>query len=148
MVRNQGRLGMELPNRDIDIGTLRNIFRKYPGIDAVYLFGSLAIKKANRLSDIDLAIVPKDQTIKQKKLDIFTDLARAGYGKVDLVFMDTDDIVLKYEAVKNNNLIYQSPNFDRGEYFSRIIRDYFDFLPYLTEQRLALKQRARENLVI
>ncbi|MEA3415614.1 MAG: nucleotidyltransferase domain-containing protein, partial [Thermodesulfobacteriota bacterium] len=37
----------------------QNIFRKYPDIKAVYLFGSVGSGKTHRESDLDLAIVPR-----------------------------------------------------------------------------------------
>ncbi len=60
---------------------------------------------------------------------------------MDLVFLDTDDIVLKYEVIRQNKLIYQTDDFDRGSTYSLIIRKYLDFLPYLETQRQAYKKR-------
>ncbi len=74
------------------------------------------------------------------KLDILADLARAGFCDVDLVSLDTDDIVLKHEAVRQNWLVYQTDDFDRGEYFSRIVRQFLDFRPHLETQQRAYKQ--------
>jgi len=48
---------------------------------------------------------------------------------VDLVSLDTDDIVLKHEAVRRNRLVYQTDDFGRGTYFSRVVRQFLDFLP-------------------
>ncbi len=75
------------------------------------------------------------------KLDILADLARAGFCDVDLVSLATDDIVLKHEAVRQNRLVYQTEDLDRGAYFSRIVRQFLDFRPYLETQRRAYKQR-------
>ena len=66
---------------------------------------------------------------------------RSGYENVDLVFLDTTDIVLKYEAIKHNHLVYQAPDFQRGSFYSLIVRQYLDFLPYLKVQREAYKKR-------
>jgi hypothetical protein len=124
-----------------DLRILPGIFRHYPGIQAVYLFGSVAAGRMHAESDLDLAIVPSDATVRQQRLDILADLARHGFDRVDLVFLDTDDIVLKYEAVRQNRLAYQTENFDRGALYSRIVRTYLDFLPYLDAQREAYKRR-------
>lgn len=77
----------------------------------------------------------------QQRLEILTDLARHGFCRVDLVFLDTQDIVLKYLAIRHNRIIYQRPDFDRGSYYSKIIRQYLDFQPYLEAQRQAYKRR-------
>ena len=124
-----------------DIKLLKKVFKKYPEIEAVYLFGSAATGKLHRESDIDLALYPDSPKLREKKLDILTELARLGFCNVDLVFMDKDDIVLQYEAVRQNLVVYQAPGFDRGTIYSKIIRQYLDFYPYLTEQRNAYKKR-------
>jgi len=124
-----------------DLEVLPKVFRKYPDIQAAYLFGSFAAGRVHEQSDLDLAIVPRRRTIREKKLDILADLARCGFCNVDLVFLDTDDIVLKYEAVRHNRLVYQAEDFDRGAMYSRVVRQYLDFLPYLKVQREAYKRR-------
>ena len=128
-------------NKLPDLKILAKIFKKYPAILAVYIFGSRASGKSHAQSDLDLAIVPAYDTIREKKLDILTELARVGYCNVDLIFLDTNDIVLKYEAIRANYLIYHKKNFSRGTYYSKTIRQYLDFLPYLRVQRKAYKKR-------
>lgn len=120
---------------------LEEVFRKYPGIQAVYLFGSRVGGNIHLESDLDLAVVPRDGSLGEKRLDVLTDLAQHGFCDVDLIFLDTDDIVLKYEAVRQNRLVYQTEDFDRGAMYSIIVRQYFDFLPYLNVQREASKRR-------
>jgi len=120
---------------------LPQVFQKYPGIQAVYLFGSLASGRVHRESDLDLAIVPRHSSVRDRRMDILADLARQGFCNVDLVFLDTDDIVLKYEAVRQNRLVYQAEDFDRGAMYSQVVRQYLDFAPYLKTQREAYKRR-------
>lgn len=131
------KLNSSLP----DIKVLKQVFVKYPDIQAVYLFGSQAEGSMREESDLDLAILPKSSKIHKRKLDILTDLAKHGFCRVDLVFLDTDDIVLKYEAIRRNKLIYQKDEYNKGIYHSLILRQYFDFYPYLKVQREALKRR-------
>ncbi|MEE4331851.1 MAG: nucleotidyltransferase domain-containing protein [Wenzhouxiangella sp.] len=83
-----------------DLDLLPEVFRAYPGVEAVYRFGSVAEGRAYAESDLDLAIVPRDARVRTQRLDILTDLARRGFCNVDLVFLDTHDITLKYEAVR------------------------------------------------
>ena len=124
-----------------DIKLLTKVFKNYPEIKAVYLFGSTATGKLHRESDIDLAVYPDTPGLRKKKLSILTELARLGFCDVDLVFMDENDIVMQYEAVRQNIVVYQIDGFDRGSTYSKIVRQYLDFYPYLTEQRNAYKQR-------
>jgi predicted nucleotidyltransferase len=120
---------------------LTDIFRKYPEIQAVYLFGSLATGKTHADSDLDLAIFLRNKSTVLNKLALLTDLARQGFVNTDLILLNTDDIILKYEAVCQNRVIYQTDDFDPGATYSLIIRQYLDFLYYLDVQRQAYKRR-------
>ncbi|WP_376792073.1 nucleotidyltransferase domain-containing protein [Thermoflexus sp.] len=120
---------------------LTEAFRKYPEIEAVYLFGSAAQGRLHAESDLDLAVLLRRGAPRPNPLDLLADLARLGFCRVDLVFLDTEDILLKLEAVRHNRVIYSVEGFDRGEVFSLIVCQYFDFLPYLRVQREAYKRR-------
>jgi uncharacterized protein len=129
----------------VDIKLLEDVFRKHPEIQAVYLFGSLGSGRGRYGSDLDLAIVPGSQGLREKKLILLVDLARSGFCNVDLVFLDMDDIVVKYEAVRQNRLIYRTQDFDRGGMYSKIVRQFLDFSPYLKVQREAYKRRIQSG---
>ena len=124
-----------------DLGALPDIFRRYEDVQAVYLFGSAASGSTRPDSDIDLAVVPRSGSCRERRLDILADLVRAGFDDVDLVFLDTHDLVLKYEAVRQNRLVYTTDDFDRGAFYSKVVRMYLDFQPYLERQRKAYKRR-------
>jgi len=124
-----------------DIKRLKKVFKNYPEIEAVFLFGSAATGKMHRESDIDLAIYPGTPGLRRQKLSILTDLARIGFCNVDLIFMDENDIVLQYEAIRQNIIVYQASGFDRGTAYSRVVRQYLDFYHYLTKQRDVYKIR-------
>jgi predicted nucleotidyltransferase len=128
-----------------DLSRLTDIFNKYPAIQAVYLFGSAASGKTHPESDLDLGILPKDPSLRSQKLDILADLTRQGFNNVDVVFLDTKDIVIRFEAVRQNHLIYAAKGFDAGDFFSLTLRQYFDFLPYLKTQREAHKRRILQH---
>lgn len=129
-----------------DIRALGDVFRAYPAIQAVYLFGSIGAGKAHCTSDLDLAIVCRGRTLRGKKLALLTDLACCGFCDVDLVFLDTEDIVLKYEAVRQNRVIYSTPDFNRGSMYSKVVREYLDFAPYLKVQREVYKRRIEQRV--
>jgi uncharacterized protein len=130
-----------MKNNIPDLAILPEIFTQFPDVLAVYLYGSHASGQTHAQSDLDLGIVPRDQQVRQQRLAILTELARHGFDQVDLAFLDTEDIVLKFEAVRRNRVVYQREEFDHPSYFSLILRQYFDFEPYLRTQRAAYKQR-------
>jgi hypothetical protein len=79
--------------------------------------------------------------LEARKLDLLAELMNAGFDNVDLVLLEEADPALKFEAVRPNRLVFARPGFDRGSYYWRVIREYFDFEPYLRIQRQALKRR-------
>jgi uncharacterized protein len=123
------------------LATLPNTLKKFPLIQAAYIFGSIASGKERKDSDLDLGIFPRSPEIRNQRLDILQELAKEGFSNVDLVFLDTDNIVLKYEAIRQNKLIYHTEDFDRGSTYSLIVRQYLDFLPFLRTQRQAYKRK-------
>lgn len=123
------------------LSKLKEIFKNYKEIDAVYLFGSQVTGKLHPESDIDLGIITEVDGFKKRKLDILEDLAKAGFCNVDLVFFDEADIALKFEIIHKNFIIYKKPDFDQGEIFSNIVRKYLDFYHYLELQRKSYKKR-------
>lgn len=124
-----------------EIKRLRTVFSAYPEIEGVYLFGSSAADGETNFSDIDLAIVDSDPSIQEKKVDIYADLVKQGFEKVDIVFFNSADLVLQFEIIRHNKLIFRKEQFDHGELYSKTIRKYFDFEPYLKRQREKLKER-------
>ena len=132
---------MKLRKNNPNLTILPEIFAQFPDIEAVYLFGSTATAKTHAESDLDIAILPKSSALRPQKLALFTALAQHGFDHVDIVFLDTEDIVLKFEAVRHNKLIYQTDDFDHGSYYSKIVRQHADFAPFLRVQRAAYKRR-------
>ena len=140
-MRSEEQVVSALTGMATEYSALAEAFGRYPDIQAVYLFGSRAAGGGRRDSDLDLAVVPRSGSARRRKLEILTDLARIGFDDVDLVFLDTGDMVLKYEAVRHNRLVYQAADFDRGTMYSNVVRQYLDLKPYLDVQRRAYRER-------
>ena len=71
------------------------------------------------------------------------------FNRFDLVMMDSRELknlVLAYEIVKENRLIYRREDFDYLAFFSKTMRMYFDFVPLLEVQKKYLKKRLNNNL--
>lgn len=133
--KNIGALSAVLVNR------IAKVLARYPDIEAAFLFGSHAQGRAKTQSDLDLALVGPGARLRTLKLDVLADLTAEGFDRVDLVLLDEADLTLRFEALRPNCLVYAQPDFDRGSYYSRTLREYFDFEPYRRIQRRALKQR-------
>ncbi len=98
----------------------------------MWLFGSHARGVATSRSDVDLAVDPAPSdpsTARSRKLDMLTDLVAAGFEDVDLVILDGDDPVLRFEAMSPNALVYAAPGYDAPEAFAQALRVYDDTAP-------------------
>lgn len=120
---------------------MRDGFAGYPGVAAVWLFGSRARGGARAASDVDLAVEPADPSVRARKLDMLTDLVRAGFEDVDLVILDRDDPVLRYEAIGPNVVVYAAPHYDTAEAWSQALRRYLDTAPLRRRVREAYYER-------
>ena len=122
---------------------LKNIFAAFKVIKAAYLFGSFAEGRANTLSDFDFGVLLEEGYQSQIKLDILAALAENDFCRVDLVVLNEADLLLRFEVVKHNEILYRREDFDASGYFSRVIREYLDFKPFLEVQRMYLKRNLR-----
>jgi predicted nucleotidyltransferase len=125
-----------------DLKVLPEIFSKHPDVQAVCLFGSAAAGRERKESDLDLAVFPGGAAIRKHRLQILADLAERGLCEVDLVFLDEEDVVLQYEAVRLNVVVYQKSDFDRGSTYSTIVRKYLDFFPLPCRPEGGLQEEA------
>lgn len=125
----------------MDYKKLKGIFAGYNEIKAAYLFGSYAEGKQSSDSDLDLGVLLEEGYSKMIKLDILTKLTQNNFDHVDLVIINNASILVKYEVIKHNRLIYRSVDFDSSAFYSKTIRQYLDFKPYLEVQRMYLKER-------
>jgi uncharacterized protein len=133
---------MSAPTPSANLGKrIADVFGHFPEVLAVYLFGSVAEGRAGPHSDLDLAVVPANPAARGRRLDILAALVAAGLDNVDLAILDGADVVLRFEAVRPNRLVYAREGFDHGAYYSRAVREYFDLLPILAIQGEALKRR-------
>ena len=128
-------------NIEVLKAVITRVLARYPAVQAVYLFGSHADGCANAQSDLDLGVVGSPEVLALDRVSMLAEFVNEGFDRVDLVFLDQADLVVRFEAVRRNCLLFRTPEFDHGSYVSRNLREYFDFEPYLKTQRLALKER-------
>ena len=121
----------------IDTEKLKNIFKDYPYIASAYLFGSHAFGKIGPMSDVDIAILLRDNALKGRELIHEEDylsyrIAKAIQAKeVDLIELNRQGLIFVHNVLKTGKLIYDAdPNF-RIKFVSKVISDYCDFEPTL-----------------
>jgi predicted nucleotidyltransferase len=118
-----------------ELRRLHDVFARYPEVAGAWLFGSHARGTARSDSDVDLAVDPANPEARARKLDLLADLVGAGFDDVDLVVLDREDPVLRWEAIGANRLVYAAPGYDAAAAFARALRQYDDTAPLRATQR-------------
>jgi len=92
---------------------LHKYFMEHREIDCAYVFGSIAVRRTNSLSDIDIAVSLNPEMIKEHayhygyKACLLTDLMQLlKTSRVDLVFLDRAPVLLKHRIVCSGMLIF------------------------------------------
>jgi len=129
-----GRLCSDLETR------IAAVLARFPQVRAVWLFGSVAQGRAREASDIDVAVVV-DSSAAFPLWEAHTALVTAGLDRVDLAVLGERDLVLRFEAVRQNRLLFARADFPRGEYFSQTVREFFGLSRVFRTQREALRRR-------
>ena len=103
--------------------------RSHPEVVFAYLFGSLAKGEPMPLSDVDIAIFVNDVVdFAETKLEILgrlTDILQT--DEIDLVLLNTANLPLIHNVMKNHKLIVDKKPFERHIFESLMMRKYFDF---------------------
>jgi predicted nucleotidyltransferase len=121
----------------IDTKKLKNIFEDYPYIVSAYLFGSQALGKTKPMSDVDIAILLRDNAPKGRKLIHEEDylayrITKAIQAKeVDLIELNRQGLIFVHNVLKTGKLIYDADPDFRIKFVSKVISDYCDFEPTL-----------------
>lgn len=127
-----------MTNEELD--KLKDIFKGFPEIKLVYLFGSKATGKTGPLSDYDFAFYlgGKDKKrmfeIKFNLMDKISRLFKT--DKIDIIILNiTESPELKYNIIKEGKVIYEKEPF-KILLEPKILNEYFDFRNLLLKYRL------------
>jgi predicted nucleotidyltransferase len=119
----------------LNLEKLKEIFKDYPYIASAYLFGSYASGKVNPMSDLDIAILLKDNASKGRELIHKMDYMAYGIEKalqtkeVDLIELNNKGLIFQYNVLRTGKLIYDADPLFRRNFVTRLITTYCDFEP-------------------
>lgn len=116
------RIGADLESRiakDLD---------SFPGIAAIYFFGSMATGRATDLSDLDVAILFQKACIPDAMglLDLGERLSGVAGLDVDVVCLNTAPPVLAHQVLQNGKRIVMRDVSATNAFFVRAIAEYDD----------------------
>ena len=121
----------------IDIEKINTLLKDYPYIAAAYLFGSLASGRTGPMSDVDIAILLKDNAPKGRELIHQEDylsyrIADALKAKeVDLVELNRQGLIFQHNVLRTGKLIYDADPAFRKKFEINVITEFCDFEPTL-----------------
>jgi uncharacterized protein len=112
---------------------IQKIDNKYP-VKFAYLFGSRASGIENSVSDVDIAVMFDENYSKIDEVMARGDIIEEGKAffklDVDVLSLNNESIILKYEVVKNGVVIKDTVDAARAEFESLTLREYFDYKYY------------------
>lgn len=140
-------------NKVMDKNSLNKIFKKYPTIVNVYLFGSRVKKKSTRLSDYDFGVQTKEglspEEIFNLKMSLSINLTKKLKEKVDVVVMNekSTPTLLNFNIIKDGEVIYSQSKRQRVNLEVSIMREWRDW-QYFEELWSAIyNQRVAEGKI-
>lgn len=119
----------------LNMEKLKNIFKDYPYIASAYLFGSQTSGKTGPMSDVDIAVMVKDNSPKGREL--MREIDYLSYriedtlsaGEVDLIVLNNQGLIFQHNVLRTGKLIYDADPDVRIKFVAKVISDYCDFEP-------------------
>lgn len=106
-----------------------NAFKQF-NIKLAYLFGSRSKGTSVSESDFDIAVLFNERVdffLSLKRLsELSLELAKFLPSHVDVISLNDASLLLKYEVIANNTLLYSDNEQKRIKYEVVIIKEYFD----------------------
>ena len=115
---------------DVPKEVIVNYCKRHKEIVAVYLFGSRAGNTHTQQSDVDIAVLLKNETDQFDLLDFIISLERKLELPVDAVILNRAGEILKYQVRSRGVLLYESDALFRKEFEVRS-RKYFEDFQYI-----------------
>jgi predicted nucleotidyltransferase len=89
---------------------VRCVLEAGPPLRLAVLFGSFAKQRARADSDLDIAILPRDESLSLRdELDLAAQLSLSAGREVDLVRLDRATALLRWEIAKDGILLVADP---------------------------------------
>ena len=116
------------------IEILKDFFSEEEKVLFCYLFGSFACQNFNSKSDVDVAVFldeKKNEDFFKTRLELIASLSKLLKREADVIILNTTNSVLfKYAILREGKLIFASDIGKMIDFEMKVLRDYYDFLPF------------------
>jgi uncharacterized protein len=122
---------------DLSFEKLKDVFQAYPYIASAYLFGSHVSGKITPESDVDIAILLKENAPKGRDLLHEEDYMAYQLGKtlgvkeIDLIDLNGKGLIFQHNVIRTGSVIYDDDPELRIKFESAVIIRFCDFEPTL-----------------
>ncbi|MFW6035842.1 MAG: type VII toxin-antitoxin system MntA family adenylyltransferase antitoxin [Halothermotrichaceae bacterium] len=118
-------------------------------IKMVILFGSQAKGDSTEHSDIDLAFFLEENVIAESnslelRSELISILSSDLKKQCDIILINQAQPLLKYQIIKYGKLLYIK-NMNYNKFFSRVLKEYFDFRYYLDFHQNILLEKLKKG---
>lgn len=143
-IRRNHSLITELNKRRdlVDAEAVAAYLADQPDIVAAYLFGSVARGRADKLSDVDIALLFDErlgvEEGVERQLILVSELAGYADREVQVVVLNRAAPLLAYQVVRHGILLYERSRAERIAFEVRTRKVYFDLRPWLDFHSQAL----------
>ena len=118
---------------------------KEEGVLFCYLFGSFAYQNFNSKSDVDIAVFldkEKNEDFFKTRLELIANLSRLLKREADVVILNNaKSILFKYAILREGKLVFAKDAERMVDFEMKVLRDYYDFLPFSKEYNKAYIER-------
>lgn len=134
---------MKIPQID------KEIFKRH-NVKLAYLFGSQAKGNAAKESDFDIAVLfeklPSDPYALRETMDLSSELNKLLSAKIDVVSLHHAPLLLKYEVVAHNHVLYCKDEKERINFEVSATKEYIDEQYVRDIYYNALKERIEKGV--
>lgn len=110
------------------VAAIVSVFNREPAVIAAYIFGSQAKDCAHPGSDVDVAVLLKEQGPEFPQLAVMILLERKLGRRVDLIVLNRATELMKLEIRKTGRLIFERDSTRRKQFEIRSRKYFEDFL--------------------
>lgn len=140
------------PRADLSLERIGPLVRAYfegrGDVEAAWVFGSVAHGTAGPMSDVDVAVLPKEgleaAAVWSMRLDAMSRLPRVlGVREVDVVSLRDVSVALAFEVVSTGGLVFGEGHRETDEAIILALTSYWEFEDVRRVAREAMAERMR-----